>query len=52
MRSVRLPAAYNALGQTLAAARRIFEIIDTQPAVREPAREAPPPAQFDLRVSG
>src|SRR6201999_3011299 len=30
-----LPAAYNALGQTLAAARRIFEVIDTSPAVRE-----------------
>jgi ATP-binding cassette, subfamily C, bacterial CydC len=46
-----LPAAYNALGQTLAAARRIFEIIDTQPAVREPDRDVLPPAQFDLRVS-
>jgi ATP-binding cassette, subfamily C, bacterial CydC len=46
-----LPAAYNALGQTLAAARRIFEIIDTSPAVREPSREALPPAQFDVRVS-
>src|ERR1700692_1598593 len=46
-----LPAAYNALGQTLAAARRIFEIIDTRPAVREPDREVPPPAQFDLRVN-
>ena len=46
-----LPAAYNALGQTLAAARRIFEIIDTSPAVREPSREVLPPAQFDVRVS-
>ena len=46
-----LPAAYNALGQTLAAARRIFEIIDTSPAVREPNREASPPTLFDLRVS-
>ena len=45
-----LPAAYNALGQTLAAARRIFEVIDTSPAVSEPSSEAPPPSQFDLRV--
>jgi ATP-binding cassette subfamily C protein CydC len=46
-----LPAAYNALGQTLAAARRIFEIIDTRPAVCEPSTEVPPPTQFDVRVS-
>jgi ATP-binding cassette, subfamily C, bacterial CydC len=46
-----LPAAYNALGETLAAARRIFEIIDTRPAVKEPAREAAAPVQFDVRVS-
>ena len=46
-----LPAAYTALGQTLAAARRIFEIIDTEPAVREPDREVLPPVQFDLRVA-
>jgi ATP-binding cassette, subfamily C, bacterial CydC len=47
-----LPAAYAALGETLAAARRIFEIIDTSPAVHEPAAEAPPPVRFDLRVTG
>ncbi len=46
-----LPTAYNALGQTLAAARRIFEIIDTKPAVGEPNRDVPPPAQFDVRVN-
>jgi ATP-binding cassette, subfamily C, bacterial CydC len=46
-----LPAAYNALGQTLAAACRIFDIIDTSPAVSEPGREARPPVQFDVRVS-
>jgi ATP-binding cassette subfamily C protein CydC len=45
-----LPAAYNAMGQTLAAARRIFEIIDTRPAISEPAAEMPPPTRFDLRV--
>jgi ATP-binding cassette, subfamily C, bacterial CydC len=46
-----LPAAYAALGQTLAAAHRIFEIIDTRPAVSEPGCQARPPAQFDVRVS-
>lgn len=43
-----LPGAYRALGQTLAAARRIFEIVDTEPAVREPAQEAAPPTEFDI----
>jgi ATP-binding cassette subfamily C protein CydC len=47
-----LPAAYNALGQSLAAARRIFEVIDTSPAVTEPSVEASPPTRFDLRVEG
>ena len=46
-----LPAAYHALGETLAAARRIFEIIDTSPAIHEPGCEAQPPTQFDVRVS-
>jgi ATP-binding cassette, subfamily C, bacterial CydC len=46
-----LPAAYHALGETLAAARRIFEIIDTSPAIHEPSCEAQPPARFDVRVS-
>ncbi|HTI01700.1 MAG TPA: thiol reductant ABC exporter subunit CydC [Acidisoma sp.] len=43
-----LPAAYRALGQTLAAARRIFEIVDTESAVREPVQEAALPASFDI----
>jgi ATP-binding cassette subfamily C protein CydC len=47
-----LPAAYNALGQSLAAARRIFEVIDTSPAVTEPSVEAAQPTRFDLRVEG
>ena len=46
-----LPGAYRALGQTLAAARRIFEIVDTEPAVREPAQEAAPPTCFDITFS-
>ncbi|OYV24996.1 MAG: thiol reductant ABC exporter subunit CydC [Acidocella sp. 20-63-7] len=45
-----LPAAYQALGETLAAARRIFEIIDAKPAVAEPRSEVPPPSRFDLTI--
>ncbi|MDD2878532.1 MAG: thiol reductant ABC exporter subunit CydC [Acidiphilium sp.] len=47
-----LPNAFQALGETLAAARRIFEIIDTTPEVVEPSHEAPMPATFDLRIRG
>jgi ATP-binding cassette subfamily C protein CydC len=43
-----LPGAYRALGGTLGAARRIFEIIDTKPAVTEPAREATRLTRFDI----
>lgn len=46
-----LPGAYRALGQTLAAARRIFEIVDTEPAVWEPVPEAAPPTRFDITFS-
>ena len=47
-----LPPAFQALGETLAAARRIFAIIDAEPAVREPAEAAAAPRRFDLRVRG
>lgn len=43
-----LPGAYRALGETLAAARRIFQIVDTRPAVTDPAREAAAPTRFDI----
>ncbi len=46
-----LPVAFQTLGETLAAARRIFEIIDTPPAVTEPLEEAPPPEHFDIGIS-
>jgi ATP-binding cassette, subfamily C, bacterial CydC len=46
-----LPGAYQALGATLAAARRIFEIVDTRSAIRDPAVEAPSPQRFDVQVS-
>ncbi|NHN90178.1 thiol reductant ABC exporter subunit CydC [Acetobacter conturbans] len=43
-----LPGAYRALGQTLGAARRIFEIVDTPPTVKDPTQEAPVPARLDI----
>jgi ATP-binding cassette, subfamily C, bacterial CydC len=47
-----LPLAFQTLGETLAAARRIFEIVDTRPAVTEPAEDAARPASFGLRLTG
>lgn len=46
-----LPLAFQALGETLAAARRIFEIIDTSPAVTVPEHEAAAPQYFDLIIT-
>ena len=47
-----LPAAFQALGETLAAARRIFQIVDATPAASEPDIEAPLPERFDVRIKG
>ena len=47
-----LPAAFLALGETRAAARRIFDLIDAAPAVTEPSREAPRPRRFEVRMRG
>ncbi len=47
-----LPLAFGTLGETLAAARRIFEIVDAVPAVTEPAVPAAAPTRFDLRIEG
>lgn len=43
-----LPSAYRVLGQALAAARRIFEIVDATPTVRDPDEEVPLPARLDI----
>ena len=45
-----LPAAFQALGETLAAARRIFILIDAKPEVAEPLQEAAMPQRFDIRI--
>ncbi len=47
-----LPAAFQTLGETRAAARRIFALADRQPAVVEPAYAAEPPERFDLCLRG
>ncbi len=39
-----LPAAFQHLGASLTAARRLFELVDTPPAVCDPLDSAPPPA--------
>ncbi|NNC22906.1 thiol reductant ABC exporter subunit CydC [Salinisphaera sp. USBA-960] len=45
-----LPVAFQSLGETIAAARRIFEIVDSEPAVADPPYEAERPASFGLRL--
>lgn len=47
-----LPLAFQSLGETLAAARRIFAIVDAAPAVADPAQESEPPADFGIRFQG
>jgi ATP-binding cassette subfamily C protein CydC len=47
-----LPLAFGALGETLEAARRIFEVVDAMPAVRDPVRPATAPRRFDIKVRG
>ena len=45
-----LPTAAAFLESNLAAARRLFELVDAEPAVKPPAEPAVPPAANDLRV--
>lgn len=45
-----LPPAFQAMGETLAAARRIFEIADTPAPVADPAVPAPMPRRHDIRA--
>ncbi|MFZ0789232.1 MAG: thiol reductant ABC exporter subunit CydC, partial [Chromatiaceae bacterium] len=47
-----LPAAFQALGETRAAARRVLEIVDAEPQVPEPAHPAPPPSGYAVRFQG
>jgi ATP-binding cassette subfamily C protein CydC len=47
-----LPIALQAYGETSAAAERLFDIIDREPAVKSPAAPAPVPDRFDIRMKG
>lgn len=47
-----LPQAFQHLGGTLAAARRLFTIVDAPPAVREPEGPSPAVGRFDLQLVG
>ena len=44
-----VPLAFQVLGETRAAARRLFAIVDQAPAVTEPPGPAPEPRHFDIR---
>lgn len=46
-----LPQAFQLLGRTLAAARRLFAIVDTQPAVPAPSSTSPRPRGFDIEIA-
>jgi len=46
-----LPAAAQYLEGNLQAARRLFEIVDTQPEIMDPAERIPVPEAFELRVN-
>lgn len=46
-----LPAAFEALGETRAAARRILSVVESAPAVVDPEQESPAPARYDLALS-
>ena len=45
-----LPSAFESLGAVRAAARRVFDLLDASPVVREPAAAIPPPAALSLAV--
>lgn len=47
-----LPLALQHLGGTLAAARRLFEIVDAEPAVVEPQGPSPRPTRHNLEITG
>lgn len=47
-----LPLAYQMLGRTRAAGRRLREVAEMPPAVDDPLRPTPVPAATDIRVEG
>ncbi|RAP56258.1 thiol reductant ABC exporter subunit CydC [Oleiagrimonas sp. MCCC 1A03011] len=47
-----LPEAFTRWGATRAAAARVFELVDAEPAVEDPAESAKPPSQPDISLRG
>src|SRR5207342_1352387 len=47
-----LPAAARELTATLAAGRRVLELMDREPLVRDPVDPAEPPAEFYVALEG
>ena len=47
-----LPVAFHRLGETLAAARRIFELVDMPPQIAPVATPSPHPRDFSLAMRG
>ncbi|MBK1632450.1 thiol reductant ABC exporter subunit CydC [Thiohalocapsa halophila] len=47
-----LPLAFQHLESTLTAARRLFAVVDAEPAVTDPPGPSPRPAQHDIQVRG
>jgi len=47
-----LPLAFHRLGETLAAARRIFEIVDARPEIAPLSTPSPHPSDFTLTMRG
>lgn len=45
-----LPLAFQMLGQTLSAARRVFEIVDAEPQAPDPLTPSPEPEHFGLTL--
>jgi len=46
-----LPLAFSAFGETRSAARRILDLVDTQPAVTEPLAPSSAPQRVDIQFS-
>jgi ATP-binding cassette subfamily C protein CydC len=47
---IPLPEAFQNLEKSLAAGRRLFEIIDAEPSVKDPPAPLPQPTSFELQV--
>lgn len=45
-----LPGAFQQLGGILESARRLFEIVDTKPAVNNPTTSSPEPADYSIQA--